>query len=151
LPELDPLGMVLPDEGAPGGYCLNTAATDAPCSPCTRQASAAVPDPDEVQTPIGRVTVGESGPLALHQIGLPLFAGEAYRFCVFVDGYRAQDEATRKEIARIIEREKPAHTDYRIEYIAPEMSVGFQCRVGIDAIVGGDPPPLRLSAAMLDV
>jgi hypothetical protein len=99
--------------------------------------------------PIGRAIVGESGPLASHQIGLPLFAEEAYRFCVIVDAYRAHDPVTRREIARIVEREKPAHTDYRLELIAPELRVGFQARIGIDAIVGGDPPPLRLGPSRL--
>jgi hypothetical protein len=102
-----------------------------------------------VQTPIGRAIVGESGPLSAYQIGLPLYADTAYRFCVVVDGYRAHDNATRTEIARIVDRERPAHTDYRIEYIAPEIRVGLQARIGIDAIVGGDPPPLGLNPAEL--
>jgi hypothetical protein len=102
-----------------------------------------------VKTPIGRAIVRESGPLASYQAGMPLFADTAYRFCVIVDGYRACDEATRKEIARIVDREKPAHTDYRIEYIDPEMRVGLQACIGIDAIVGGDPPSLLLSHAQL--
>lgn len=99
--------------------------------------------------PIGRAVVGESGPLAEYQIGLPLYAEEAYRFCVVVDAYRAHEPQTRQEIARIVEREKPAHTDYRIELVHPDMRVGFQARIGIDAIVGGEPPPLKLGASLL--
>jgi hypothetical protein len=144
LPSLDPLGMVVPDvapaecceEAAPGAKC--------PCDP---------PAPDaELRTcnsgPIGRAIVGESGPLAAYQIGLPLFSGEAYRFCVFVDGYRAQQPETLAEIRRIVDREKPAHTDYRVGLLDAELRVGLQARVGIDAILGGDPPGFHLAAQL---
>ena len=124
LAPLDPLGMVLPDP-AHGQDC---------CPPA-----------------IGRAVVGESGPLAEHQIGQPLYAGDAYRFCVMVDGYRAADPRTLQEITRIVDREKPAHTDWRIELIAPEMRVGLQARIGIDAIVGGEPAPLGLDGSRLSL
>ncbi|HEU4655138.1 MAG TPA: phage tail protein [Steroidobacteraceae bacterium] len=144
LPALDPLGMIVPDENAGSGCCPPLADDHAQCSPCAH--SNAVPEMSAIQTPIGRVVVGESGPLASYQIGLPLYSEIAYRFCVLVDSYRACDAGTRQEIARIVDREKPAHTDYRVEYVAPEMRVGLQARVGLDAIVGGEPPPFRLAA-----
>ena len=150
LAPLDPIGMVLPDEQAGPGCCPPGVAADAACSPCTSE----VPAPPAVALPampIGRAIVGESGPLAAHQLGLPLFAESAYRFCVVVDRYRVHDPQLLAEIARIVEREKPAHTDYRIEQVAPELRVGLQAQVGIDAIVGGDPPPLRLAPAQLGV
>jgi hypothetical protein len=100
---------------------------------------------------IGRAVVGESGPLAQYQIGLPLYAEDAYRFCVVVDGYRAADPQTVQEITRIVEREKPAHTDWRLELVAPELRVGLQARIGVDAIVGGEPPPLALDVSRLSV
>jgi phage tail-like protein len=150
LPVLDPLGMVVPDESAGDGCCpQDNAADSSGCTRCSHQTSELLPAPVMVQTPIGRAIVGESGPLSAYQIGLPLYADTAYRFCVVVDGYRAHDNATRTEIARIVDRERPAHTDYRIEYIAPEIRVGLQARIGIDAIVGGDPPPLGLNPAEL--
>ena len=86
--------------------------------------------------PIGSAVVGASGPLQDYQIGLPLFSEEAYRFCVVVDAYRVRDAGLLQELRRIVDREKPAHTDYRIEVVAPELRVGLQARVGIDAIVG---------------
>lgn len=151
LPVLDPLGIVVPDEGAGDGCCVRDEVTVfSGCSPSSQMATPAR-TPLAVTTPIGRAIVGESGPLATHQIGVPLFADTAYRFCVIVDSYRALDEATRKEIARIVEREKPAHADYRIEYIAAEMRVGLHARIGVDAIVGGDSPSLRLSRAQLGI
>ena len=86
------------------------------------------------------LVVGASGPLATYQIGLPLFAGEAYRFCVVVGRLRVRDASLLAEIRRIVDREKPAHTDYRVQVVEPEMRVGFQACIGIDAIVGGEPP-----------
>jgi phage tail-like protein len=151
LPAIDPLGMVVPDEDAGDGCCPEPIAAEPGCLPCSKSALVDTPDYPPVRTAIGRAIVGESGPLASYQIGLPLFSDAAYRFCVVVDGYRAHDPETLAEIARIVDREKPAHTDYRIEIVAPETRVGLQARIGIDAIVGGDPPPLRLGATQLGV
>jgi phage tail-like protein len=126
LPAIDPLGMVVPDpanplDGAPG--C---------CA-----------------TPIGAAVVGEAGPLPVSELGEPLFLDAAHRFTVFVPAYRAGDVALRAEIRRIIDAEKPAHTDYHLCLVEPDLRVGFQARVGIDTIVGGPPPPLRLNGARL--
>jgi phage tail-like protein len=127
LPPLDPLGMVVPDEQSAQGCC--------PMS--------------EGEPVIGRAVVGSSGPLASHQIGLPLFAEEAYRFCVVVDAYRVSSEDTLRELCRIVDREKPAHTDYRIDIVAPELRIGLQAMVGIDTIVGGSEPAWRLEQRQL--
>lgn len=128
LPPLDPLGMVVPDPARATGCC--PVADGEPAS--------------------GRAVVGESGPLAAHQIGLPLFAEDAYRFCVVVDAYRVANPATLAEIRRIVEREKPAHTDYRIDVVAPMLRIGLQATVGVDAIVGGPPPAWQLGRDALD-
>jgi phage tail-like protein len=124
LPALDPIGMVVPDDEVAD-----------PCCP----------------GPIGRAVVGASGPLASYQIGMPLFADTAFRFCVVVDAYRVGDAATLRELRRIVEREKPAHTDYRVQLVAPDLRVGLQCQIGLDAIVGGDPPPWRLTPVPLGI
>jgi phage tail-like protein len=124
LPALDPMGMIVPDE-----------AVADPCCP----------------GPIGRAIVGAAGPLASYQIGMPLFADAAFRFCVVVDAYRVHDPATLQELRRIVEREKPAHTDYRVQLVAPNLRVGLQCQVGLDTIVGGDSPPWRLTPVPLGV
>jgi phage tail-like protein len=121
LAPLDPNGMVVPDTGV-----------EDPCCPGT----------------IGRAVVGESGPLGPSQLGLPLFSENAYRFCVLVDAYRVQHAATLEEIRRVVEREKPAHTDYRIELVEPDLRIGLQARIGVDAIVGGEPPPWRAAATL---
>jgi hypothetical protein len=52
------------------------------------------------------------------------------------------------EVHRIVEREKPAHTDYRLQLIFPDLRIGMQSRLGIDAIVGGEPPGWRFAAEL---
>ena len=151
LAPLDPLGMVVPDGALEQDCCSPQPAPPSGSGSACCGAPAATVSPPPPVTAIGRAVVGESGPLARDQIGLPLFAPEAWRFCVVVDAYRASDPATVQELTRIVEREKPAHTDWRLELVAPDMRVGFQARVGIDAIVGGDPPAFTLAGAQLSV
>ena len=157
LPPFDPLGWVVPDPDAAIECCAApeppndcgraTPLADPGCGPC----GSATPmgERREVDaTTVGRVVVGEGGPLAAHQIGLPLFSEEAHRFCVLVDAYRVCDPALIDEIRRIVDREKPAHTDWRLQLIEPDLRVGLQSRVGIDAIVGGERPGWRLGGEL---
>jgi hypothetical protein len=149
LPDLDPLGMVVPDDAVAATCCPSAGDAKTSCSPCATAAENPTAAPRT--TPIGRAIVGESGPLASYQIGMPLFAQTAHRFCVIVDRYRTSQSAVLPEIARIVDREKPTHADYRIDLIEPETRIGLQSRIGIDAIVGGDPPPLRLDGSHLGI
>jgi phage tail-like protein len=128
LPAIDPLGMVVPDPVNP--------------LPATADCGA---------TPIGFAIVGEAGPLPVTELGEPLFLDAAHRFTVFMPAYRAADPALRAEVRRIIDAEKPAHTDYHLCLVEPDLRVGFQAQVGVDTIVGGPPPPLRLDATRLGV
>ena len=146
LPPLDPLGWVVPDPAAAIDCCEESAPEETVCGSCDDVPTEAAKT--IAATTIGRVIVGEGGPLAPHQIGMPLFAEEAYRFCVLVDAYRICEASMLDEIHRIVEREKPAHTDYRLQLIAPDFSVGMQARLGIDAIIGGELPPWRFDAEL---
>lgn len=76
--------------------------------------------------------------------GSPLYEQVAHQFSVQL--YRGQIHNTKMlaQIRDIIEREKPIHTTYQICLIEPQMRVGWQARVGIDAIVAGSPPPTRM-------
>jgi phage tail-like protein len=89
-------------------------------------------------------TLDQSHLIAEDDYGAPLFEDVAFRFCVQI--YRA--ELTRPDaldqVRAVIEREKPAHTDYHLCVLEPRMRVGFQARLGIDTIVGGEPPDLVL-------
>jgi phage tail-like protein len=146
LPPLDPLGWVVPDPPAAQDCCEVTAAE--PAAACGCESGPVEPAQTLAAATIGRAIVGEGGPLVPHQIGMPLFADEAYRFCVLVDAYRICGPSMLEEIHRIVEREKPAHTDYRLELVEPDLRIGMQSQLGIDAIVGGEPPGWRFAAEL---
>ncbi|MGY4828743.1 phage tail protein [Sphaerotilaceae bacterium SBD11-9] len=144
LPPLDPLGWVVPD-ATRGTGCCEEPADDGAAAAAGCCATTSVPSEQLLSEPtLGRLIVGEGGPLAPHQFGLPMYAEDAYRFCVLVDAYRVCDPGTLDEIHRIVDREKPAHTDYRVQLVDAELRIGMQARVSIDAIVGGPLPPWRL-------
>lgn len=73
------------------------------------------------------------------EFGEPLFAGAAWQFVVEVYRGEVNTDARLQLLKQIIEREKPAHTMYRLELIDSRMRAGFQARAGIDTIVGGTP------------
>jgi hypothetical protein len=84
--------------------------------------------------------------VANEDFGAALFDDVAHQFTVTV--YRgAQFSADRLDLVRqVIDREKPAHTQYQVCVVEPLMRVGVQARVGIDSIVGvapanGSSPP----------
>lgn len=78
--------------------------------------------------------------------GAPLFEDLAHHFCVEVYQAELYDSGAVQQVRQVIENEKPAHTTYHLCLIGARMRVGFQARLGIDAIVGGEPPDLTLGA-----
>jgi hypothetical protein len=98
---------------------------------------------------VGHTVVGESGPLAAADFGAPLFSDTAHLFTVVVPAASVNDHARRETLKRILETEKPAHTDFHLCLVEPRLRVGFQARVGIDAIVAGLPAPMSMSGAVL--
>lgn len=81
--------------------------------------------------------------------GAPLFTDVAHRFTVQI--YRAQIRCagTVEQVRAVIEREKPAHTTYHLCIIEPLLRVGYQARVGINAVVGGPIEPRVLGESLL--
>jgi hypothetical protein len=73
------------------------------------------------------------------EFGAPLFEDVAHQFSVLL--YRGELRCidTLSQIRAVIEREKPAHTSYQVCIIEPRMRVGYQARVGVDAVVAGPP------------
>jgi phage tail-like protein len=82
--------------------------------------------------------------IAPEDVGLPLFDEVAHRFTVILPSQAGPDAAA--AVARVVDREKPAHTTYHICSFQPRMSVGFQARIGIDTIVGGQSAQVRLDS-----
>ncbi|MDQ3779337.1 MAG: phage tail protein [Chloroflexota bacterium] len=88
-------------------------------------------------------TINRSHLIGNDEYGAPLFEGLAHRFMVRLhQGATASSDRSRA-VEALIEREKPAHTDYQLCQIEPRFVAGMQSRIGIDAIVGGDPLPSR--------
>jgi phage tail-like protein len=95
-------------------------------------------------------TLDQSNLSEEEEYGAPLFEATAFRFSVQVHRSELSGLTSLDEVRAIIEREKPAHTDYHLCVIEPRMRVGFQARVGIDTLVGGRQPELELDGqAML--
>jgi phage tail-like protein len=89
-------------------------------------------------------TLDQSHLISNAELGLPLFADVAHRFTVQVFRGQLQCAETVNRIHDLIRREKPAHTAYHLCIVEPRMRVGYQARVGIDAVVGGAPVPTGL-------
>lgn len=75
-------------------------------------------------------------------VGEPLFTHTAYQFTVVVPRSRASAPATLAQIREVVEREKPAHTTYRLCLVEPGLRVGYQALVGVDTLLGGGPAPV---------
>jgi phage tail-like protein len=78
------------------------------------------------------------------ELGAPLFDEVAFRFSVLVHRHELKCAGTLQTLQAVIEREKPAHTAYHLCVVEPGLRVGFQARVGIDAVVAGPPEPAEL-------
>jgi phage tail-like protein len=98
---------------------------------------------------VGSAVVGASGPLSASDYGAMLLAEHAHLFTVVVPAAMCGDERRRAALRQVIDAEKPAHTDYHLCFPEARLRVGFQARLGIDAIVAEGPPPLRLDETAL--
>jgi phage tail-like protein len=93
---------------------------------------------------IGSAVLDRSRILDADSYGLPLFDEVAHRFCVYL--YRGTQSAHAARVARVVDREKPAHTSFHMCTIEPCMRIGFQARVGIDTVIGGPAEPSLLGS-----
>ncbi|NJL22532.1 MAG: phage tail protein I [Leptolyngbyaceae cyanobacterium SM1_3_5] len=92
-------------------------------------------------------TLNQTHLIQAEDYGAPLFEDVAHRFCVQVYAADVDSEAAMVRVQQVLDREKPAHTTYQLCAIEAQMRVGFQARLGIDAIVGAPPPDLVLTEA----
>lgn len=93
---------------------------------------------------VGHAVVGEGRPLAPEDYGAPLADDYAHLFTVIVPAAQVPLAAQRQALRDLIDAEKPAHTDFQLCLVEPRMRVGVQARVGIDSIVAGPGPAMRL-------
>lgn len=91
---------------------------------------------------LSRLTPDDSGAM--------LFEDIAHRFCVAVRCADLNTPGALDTVRAVIDREKPAHTVYDLCTIDARMRIGWQARVGIDAIVGRE-PLARLGMRLDDV
>ncbi len=78
------------------------------------------------------------------QFGEPVFTGVSNQFLVEVHSGEVNTEERRQLVKTIIDREKPAHTMYRLILTDPSMRTGFQSRIGVDTVVSGPSGPTPL-------
>ncbi len=81
-------------------------------------------------------TLDYSNLITNEEFGTPLFEDVAHQFTVQISSAELRCPEAVSRVRRVLDREKPAHTDYHLCTIQPRMRVGFQATVGIDAVVG---------------
>ena len=77
-------------------------------------------------------------------IGAAAFEPWAHRFTVAIPAHQLRRGLGLAHVGLVLDREKPAHTAYALCAFGAGARAGLAARVGIDAIVGGPPPPARL-------
>jgi hypothetical protein len=63
----------------------------------------------------------------------------SHKFIVFAPACFGADDKKKRALLNLLESEKPAHTQYQVEYVAPRMRIGFQSMIGLDAVIGRYP------------
>lgn len=126
-------GLSRPADGmvVPGGVCAWEASDTAPLV-------------------VGDAVVGAQGPLEREAIGAPLFDDDAHRFTVFVPPGAICSDGDLARLRTIIDREKPAHTDYHL-CVLTGMELGGANHIGVNAYIGFDRQAQGLGAARLGV
>jgi phage tail-like protein len=91
-------------------------------------------------------TLDRSHLISGDEYGQPLFDTFAHRFVVRLYEGAHNTDQTAQAVEMVLAREAPAHTEWTVCRVAPRCLIGMQSRLGIDAIVGGDPPPTPLDS-----
>jgi phage tail-like protein len=95
-------------------------------------------------------TLDYSNLISNEEFGSPLFEDVAHQFTVQIYRSALSCPATISRVRALLDREKPAHTDYHLCIIEPRMRVGFQAAVGIDTVIAGSAEDISLGTASLD-
>lgn len=73
----------------------------------------------------------------------------AHKFSVFLPAWVGRVESYRKAVARLVEAEKPAHTQAQVVYVEPRFRIGIQSMIGYDAVIGCYPRGITLDDSKL--
>lgn len=68
----------------------------------------------------------------------------AHQFSVFVPSRFKSSETDRRALESLLEREKPGHTQYQLEFVEPRFRIGYQSTIGFDSVVGRYPEGINL-------
>jgi phage tail-like protein len=99
-------------------------------------------DPDGLV--LGQAPIGASGPSSAGDWGAGLFSPFAHRFSVLVPPSSARTGLHPERVTQTVEEEKPAHTLAHVCFLEPTFKVGYQARIGLDAIVAAHPTEVSL-------
>jgi phage tail-like protein len=72
------------------------------------------------------------------------FLAYSHKFTVFVPASFGALEQKKRGLINLLEAEKPAHTQYQIEYVSPRLRIGFQSMIGLDSVIGRYPADFKL-------
>ncbi len=72
----------------------------------------------------------------------------ANKFTVFVPAAVGTADQKKRGLINLLEAEKPAHTQYQIEYVSARMRIGFQSMIGLDSVVGRYPSGYKVGQAL---
>jgi phage tail-like protein len=75
----------------------------------------------------------------------PLFSDVAHQYTARIYRGRTYSDQVRAGVEAVLDREQPAHTLHHVCIVEPTMRIGIQARVGVDAIVAGEPEPTMLT------
>ena len=81
--------------------------------------------------------LGEARLLPANNPESDLFRMHAHRFRIVVPAGWVSTPAAEASLRKVIETEKPAHTDYELDLVRPRFRIGVQSTVGVNSIVAG--------------
>jgi phage tail-like protein len=73
----------------------------------------------------------------------------AHKFSVFVPACFGASDTARRSLMNLLESERPAHTQYQLEFVEPRFRIGTQSMIGFDSVIGLPPKGSRLEEMTL--
>jgi phage tail-like protein len=77
------------------------------------------------------------------------FYAYAHKFSVFVPAACGKSPLQKRSLMNLLNSEKPAHTQYQLEFVEPRFRIGFQSMIGLDSVVGRYPEGVTLNTSQL--